>query len=105
MAASTARRIHSERVRSFAFAAFANRSASAFVNLMGNDLALCFALRQLRPSGFTLLVAISLTLGLAAQRRIDRASMSVELWARLTRDYLERLPIGRVILARGAPMV
>jgi hypothetical protein len=32
---------------------------------------------------------ISLTLGLAAQRGIDRASISVEHWARLIRDYLE----------------
>jgi len=37
---------------------------------------------------------VSLTLGLATQRRIDRASISVEQWARLIRDYLERLPTG-----------
>ena len=37
---------------------------------------------------------VGLTLGLATQRRIDRASMSVEQWARLIRDYLQRLPPG-----------
>jgi AcrR family transcriptional regulator len=34
---------------------------------------------------------IALTLGLATQRRIERASISVEQWARLIRDYLARL--------------
>jgi len=33
-------------------------------------------------------------LRIGAQRRIDRASISAEQWARLIRDYLERLPTG-----------
>jgi hypothetical protein len=40
MAASTVRRIHSERVRSFAFAASTRRPASALVNLIGTILLL-----------------------------------------------------------------
>ena len=35
---------------------------------------------------------MGLTSGLAAQRRLDRASISVEQWAQLIRDHLARLP-------------
>jgi hypothetical protein len=35
---------------------------------------------------------MGLTSGLAAQRRLERDSISVEQWAKLIRDYLARLP-------------
>ena len=50
------RRIHSERVRPFLFAAFVNGSASAFVNPMGTILPLASPLGQFGPSGFAFLL-------------------------------------------------